>query len=354
MFALGAGATPPAPRRSGCPAGPHARPVHARPVDDGLLADTQAVRVTHPRPPSPTFDCFYVYPTVSDQPTTLSNRQIDPEERSIALYQAARYSQDCRVFAPMYRQVTVPALESGDTKKPAQLRVPIGDVPSAFETTCTRQPRPPVRADRPLAGVVVLEQLIAKEIDRNPSAVADGVGDPAGRQRARQARPESGARSGTSPACRTATGLGCVIAFSTFDQPAPANSLFGRTTVAGEQVLCVNPVACWGGAVVDPIFPSAPFAPGTMIAGGIGLLGTHPAPIHRPSGQPACRLQRALLECRGRKRAPDHRANRSQGPEPSPNPTWGLHLVDANVELGDLVSVTDAQANNWLDMRYGH
>ncbi len=56
-----------------------------------------------------------MYPTVSDQPTTLSNRQIDPEERSIALYQAARYSQYCRVFAPMYRQVTVTALDSGNT-----------------------------------------------------------------------------------------------------------------------------------------------------------------------------------------------------------------------------------------------
>src|SRR4051794_21434869 len=55
-------------------------------------------------------DCFYVYPTVSDQQTTNANLHIDPEERSIALYQAARYSQRCRVFAPMYRQATLQAI----------------------------------------------------------------------------------------------------------------------------------------------------------------------------------------------------------------------------------------------------
>ncbi len=45
-----------------------------------------------------------VYPTVSDQTTPLATMRIDPEERSIALYQTARYSQYCRVYAPMYRR----------------------------------------------------------------------------------------------------------------------------------------------------------------------------------------------------------------------------------------------------------
>src|SRR5262252_8716622 len=38
--------------------------------------------------PNPAIDCFYVYPTVSDQKTPNANLQIDPTERSIALYQA--------------------------------------------------------------------------------------------------------------------------------------------------------------------------------------------------------------------------------------------------------------------------
>src|SRR5262249_48648693 len=68
---------------------------------------------TPPTPKKPKIDCFYVYPTVSDDKSTNSDLSIDPEERSIALYQAARYSQLCRVFAPMYRQVTLQALVGG-------------------------------------------------------------------------------------------------------------------------------------------------------------------------------------------------------------------------------------------------
>src|SRR5262245_42536291 len=34
-------------------------------------------------------DCFYVYPTVSNQSTRLATKAVDPELRSIALYQVA-------------------------------------------------------------------------------------------------------------------------------------------------------------------------------------------------------------------------------------------------------------------------
>jgi hypothetical protein len=71
----------------------------------------ETLRVKHVKPHKhPKIDCFYVYPTVSGQPTANANLSIDPEERSVALYQAARYSQECRVFAPMYRQITIAAL----------------------------------------------------------------------------------------------------------------------------------------------------------------------------------------------------------------------------------------------------
>src|SRR3954463_7152463 len=52
----------------------------------------------------PPVDCFYVYPTVSTQPTPNATQTADPEVRSIAKYQAQRFSTRCRVFAPLYRQ----------------------------------------------------------------------------------------------------------------------------------------------------------------------------------------------------------------------------------------------------------
>ncbi len=69
---------------------------------------TAATGVQHPKAQrNPPIDCFYVYPTVSDETTPNSNLMVQDTERSIALYQVGRYSQYCRVYAPMYRQVTL-------------------------------------------------------------------------------------------------------------------------------------------------------------------------------------------------------------------------------------------------------
>src|ERR671916_646139 len=88
----------------------------------------------------PPVDCFYVYPTVSDQQTTLAARTREPAVRDIALFQAARYSQVCRVFAPVYRQLTVPGLQREDATA-AQLRTAHGDVVEAWRTYLRRHNR---------------------------------------------------------------------------------------------------------------------------------------------------------------------------------------------------------------------
>jgi hypothetical protein len=52
------------------------------------------IGVIHPKAQkNPPIDCFYVYPTVSNQQTGNASLEVDPEERSIALFQTARYSQ---------------------------------------------------------------------------------------------------------------------------------------------------------------------------------------------------------------------------------------------------------------------
>jgi hypothetical protein len=314
--------------------------------------------VTHPKPTAkPTFDCFYVYPTVSEQPTTLSNRQIDPEEQSVALDQAARYSQYCRVYAPMYRQVTVPALDSGDTESPADLKVPVSDVSAALKLYLrTYNHHRPFVLIGHSQGSLVLEQVIRRLIDpdrtlraRMLSAILMG-----GNVLARNGSDVGGTFKHI-PACRTISGLGCVIAFSTFDQPVPSSSLFGRTAVPGEHVLCVNPVALQGRPrVIDPILPTAKLTSGALIAAGIqrrGLTQLRPPTVWASlPGSYRARCSSAggadVLQVTALPGA--------QLPAESLGPVWGLHLLDANVELGNLVSVVADQANNWLDLRYGH
>lgn len=54
-------------------------------------------------------DCFYVYPTASKETTLLSDLKIQAEEKAVAREQAARFSSICRVYAPIYRQRTIPS-----------------------------------------------------------------------------------------------------------------------------------------------------------------------------------------------------------------------------------------------------
>ena len=294
-----------------CKPGQHPDPCTPGLCHDGLLPDpaARAGRPSAARRGSPKIDCFYVYPTVSDQKGPLANLHVDPEERSIALYQAARYSQLCRVFAPMYRQVTVPALEAGNQESPAELATPLADVRRAFADY--------LQHDNHGRGFVLighsqgasmLRLLIAKDVDHKPavrarmlSAIALGGNVLVKRGRA------AGGDFQNVPACRHATELGCVIAFSTYDQPPPANSIFGRTTTPGDQVLCVNPAALVG----------APDARSDLPLGAVCARDDHrgrhlPAAPHAADAAHrvelgARRLQRPLLVGRRGRRAADHR-----------------------------------------------
>ena len=182
-----------------------------------------------------------------------ANLHIDPEERSIALYQAARYSRDCRVFAPMYRQITLAGAAQPADVTPGRA----GDRPTA--TCATRlahlpaqvQQGPRRRADRPLAG-----HLRAAPADRRrrstskPRCASGCLGAPARRQRdGEEGQGRRAATSSTSRACRSKRQLGCVIAFSTFDAtpPRPARCSAARGARRRE-VLCTNPAALGGGS----------------------------------------------------------------------------------------------------------
>jgi hypothetical protein len=327
--------------------------LHPDPCTPGLSTTVYSptlrkLRVVHPRAAHPPkVDCFYVYPTVSDQPTTYSNLQIDPEERSAALYQAARYSQYCRVFAPMYRQVTDPALLSGTPENADTLRLPLSDLRRAFDTYLRRYShgRGFILIGHS-QGSFLLEELIAQDIDRKPalrrrlvSAILLG-----GQVLVRAGRGVGGTFQHV-PACRSDTQLSCVIAFSSFDLPPPPDSFFGRSPVPGDQVLCTNPGALGGGSAdLDPIIPAAPFAPGSLLSAAMKLLELKvPTPptvwVSEPNGYRA-RCE-AIAGAHVLELSPLHGA---QVIEPSLSPQWGLHLVDANIALGNLLTVVRHEA----------
>ena len=304
--------------------------------------------VLHPKAVKhPSIDCFYVYPTVSGQKTTLANFKVDPVERSIALQQVARYSQYCRVFAPVYRQVTLTALLAGTQKTPAQLRIPLADVRTAFRTYLQKynHGRGFVLIGHS-QGSLVLRELIAKDIDTKPavrkrlvSAILMGG----------NVLVKNGENVGGDfkhvPACRSNTQLGCVIAFSTFDQPVPNPSLFGRSTVKGEHVLCTNPAALGGGSgALVPIFASAPSYPMSVLAAGIAALHiTQPMPPTVWATEPGSYSGRCS-SAGGANVLEITALHGAQVATPSLTPQWGLHLVDANIALGNLISLVKREA----------
>jgi hypothetical protein len=306
------------------------------------------IGVQHPKAVAhPAIDCFYVYPTVSGQPTGNANLNVDPVERSIALYQAARYSQYCRVFAPMYRQVTLAGIGQGKPTTTPNPALALADVRSAFRDYLQHynHGRGFVLIGHS-QGSFVLRSLIAKDVDPKRSvrrlllsAILMGG----------NVLVQTGKGIGGDfkhiPACRSATQLSCVIAFSTFDTPVLANSLFGISMVAGDSVLCTNPAALAGGrGVLNPIFPSQPFYSGSILATGIKLLGlTQPMPNTvwlREPGSYGARCSSAnnanVLQISAMFGA--------QTAKPSPDGTWGLHLLDANIALGNLIAVVKSQA----------
>ncbi|HUZ28632.1 MAG TPA: DUF3089 domain-containing protein [Solirubrobacteraceae bacterium] len=310
------------------------------------------VGVQHPKPVrNPAIDCFYVYPTVSGQPTGNANLNIDPVERSIALYQAARYSQYCKVYAPMYRQLTLAGIGQGKPTTKPNANIALADVRSAFALYLRKfnHGRGFVLIGHS-QGSFVLRSLIGKDVDRKPavrqrlvSAILMG-----GNVLVKRGRDVGGDFKHIH-ACHSATQVHCVIAFSTFDQPVPTPTLFGRSTTPGTQVLCTNPAALGGGsALVDPISPSQPFYKGSILSAGIALLGlTFPHPPTVWWSSPGA--YRARCSSANNANVLEITALRgAKTPKASPTPEWGLHLLDANVALGSLVADVKSEAAAFL------
>jgi hypothetical protein len=301
--------------------------------------------------------CFYVYPTVSDQQTRLANKHVDPEIRSIALYQAARFSQVCRVYAPVYRQATVPALNSGATTKGDYLKA-YGDVEAAFDAFLHR-----IGSHRGFVlighsqGAYHLERLVRRRIDGHPalrrrmvSAVLLG-GDVTIRKGS-----DRGGVFRHVPTCARPRQLSCVLAFSTFNATPPDPSVFGRGASRVADFLglpkdgkletaCTNPAALGSNrsAPLTSVVPTEPFAPGTLIAAGISLLQ-----LQWPAAPTTFVQSHAAFTARCSRAGGAHvlRIASAPGtpvPKPSPTPEWGLHLVDVNIAMGDLVKVLRRQ-----------
>jgi pimeloyl-ACP methyl ester carboxylesterase len=315
-----------------------------------------------PNPKAP-IDCFYVYPTVSTDTGTNSDMTADPAEKNVVLQQFARFASKCRTFAPMYRQVTlaglrqllatggVPSFDNG---------VHYNDVRDAWRSYLQRdnQGRGFILVGHS-QGAFILTELLRKEIEGKPTqkqlvaAYILGATFPVAKGQ------DNGGALKNIPLCRKPGQIGCVVNFSAFRAtvPPPANTLFGKAADAAQSGSCTHPGGLAGGsAPANAYF----LASGRLIAMGGGAMSwVKDEPIDTPfvavpgllSARCTSNEHATYLEITVNGDPSDPRTDDIPGDlglPGKPVPMWGLHLVDPNLVMGDLLALADQQARVYL------
>lgn len=305
----------------------------------------------------PKFDCFYVYPTVSLDATANSDLVPGPEEQNVVRAQFARFGSQCRLFAPMYRQVTLTSLRASLTGAPSMADRTLGykDVLAAFRSYLEKDNngRPFVLVGHS-QGSGVLVQLLKEELDkpqRDPrliTALLLGTN---------VLVPKDKLVGGTFqnlPLCSSANELGCVIVFASFRDtaPPPANSLFAMSTDPNLVAACTNPAALAGGPAELHSYLSA-MGPGTS---------SNPMPAWVPNktvDTPFVSVPGMITgECKAgatgsyfaitiKGDPADMRVDDIVGDvvtNGAVQANWGLHLLDAHIAMGNLLDLVKAKA----------
>jgi DUF3089 family protein len=324
-----------------------------------VAADGTLTREDYKADPRAPIDCFYVYPTVSMDPGGNSDMTPGPEEIGVVRAQFARFGAVCRTFAPLYRQFTLTALRSAATPNRITGDAALGyrDVADAWHYY--------LEHDNNGRGVVlvghsqgsgVLTQLIRNEIDGKPvqskivSALLLGtsLAVPKGK--------DVGGAFQHVPLCRAASQTGCAIAFASFRStvPPPENSRFARVRDEQMMAACANPAALGGGS--GPLHAYLSSA-GRSIVGSAAEPRpwvNPPKPIDTPfvsvpgllTAQCVANEKGSYLEVTVHGSPADPRVDDISGDvmtNGAVNASWGLHLIDVNLTMGNLLDVVGQQ-----------
>ena len=319
--------------------------------------------------PDAPIDCFYVYPTISRDPSETSDLiASDQEEGYAALNQAARLGQECRVFAPVYRQRTLAGLVSnmgGGSASTADPKLGYNDVLDSWKQymATDNQGRGVVLIGHS-QGTFMLIELLKAEIDPNAD-VRDRLiaAYLAGGSVAVPAGADVGGDFANIALCRKADQNACVVSWATFRSTAPPvpGSYFGavRDGKPGEVAACNNPAALAGGpAPLDSYFQAAT---GSSILSGDAsdaseagsdstrwvdpAIGQVTTPFVQTPGLVTgeC-VQRDGFNYLEATINADPAGPRIDDIGGDLTPEWGLHLQDVNLVMGDILRLVAKQS----------
>jgi hypothetical protein len=300
----------------------------------------------------PPVDCFYGYPTVSRDQGLNSDLNAGGEERGAAQTQFARFAGVCRTYAPIYRQMTLGAVAAAaagaDVRGPATLAYT--DVVASWRNyLSTKNNGRAFVLIGHSQGSLMLQMLIAREIENNPSVAARmklailpgfNVIVPQGKL--------VGGTFKTTSLCSRPGETGCVMSWVSFREKnvPPIGALFGIADKPGMTVGCVNPArpgssdwvpldSYWYSRSALPV-PGGPISWSSE--------GVPPSPFLRTEGLVSARCvndgQRGYLSIRTNHRPGEKWTDRIGGEVGLMNmflPGWGMHLSDVQETQGDLI-----------------
>ena len=300
---------------------------------------------------NPPIDCFYVYPTVSRDEGM--NSDLNPSEEKLAAQtQFTRFASVCRTFAPIYRQMTVSAViaftTGADLRQPSMIA--FGDVLAAWRNyLATRNNGRPFVLIGHSQGSLMLQLLIANEIEKNPAVAA----------RMKLAIlpgfdlvvPQGKLVGGTfkkTPLCSRAGETGCVITWTSFREKnvPPVGAIFGISDQPGMTIGCVNPgrpgARDWVPLDSYWFARSSYQVPGGPIQW--SSEGPPPTPYLHATDLVSAKCindgQRGYLWIRTNADPKDKRTDRVGGEVAVMGmflPGWGMHLADVPEAQGDLI-----------------
>jgi len=299
---------------------------------------------------APPVDCFYVYPTVDVGmvPGNHDDFTDTTSMRELAHSQAARFGEACRVFAPLYRQVTIATyFEPRDQREP-RFELAFADVLAAFRFYLAH-------ADASRKIVLIGHSQGAEMVIRLLHAVFDD--DAAMRARLLVAMPLGGVvdvpegrlAGGTFahlPLCSSPDELACVVAFRTYRAEHPVHSWDGPPP-RGRRTACVNPTDVAGNErrlLSAAVFPTrSKFRPGMPSIEG----ATTPFLLVRDFYGAQCQDGKdgfRYLAVEAAPRKGDTRSNPVNFDETIWRSQLGLHLLDFQLSEGDLVEMVKHKA----------
>jgi hypothetical protein len=224
-----------------------------------ILPDGTTQLVEHVPAEDPAFDCFYVYPTVDIrlEPGQTEDFEDISQELDPLLSQAARLTSQCRVFAPLYHQVTLGTF--GSAEAPELMDSAYQDVAAAFESYLANhgEGRDFVIMGHS-QGTYMTTRLVQEIIEPDPDLldrmivallIGGSVSVPLDET--------VGGTFPTVPLCTAVDELGCVLAYRTYAADFPPEPDNQNPDIPGNDVACTNPmIAARGpGRLAGAFFP---------------------------------------------------------------------------------------------------